>query len=312
MSEIGLGEALRLEREKRGLTLEQVASATKIGMKYLISIEADQYGDLPAKPFVRGFLVSYCRFVGLDADEFFLKHEDYLNAKYAELPSRTRSFSGYAFERKATERSRTLLVSFMAGFVIAGGILILIIKPTLRHKKLSHLEQLKQAHTIAALPTPTPEPSPVSASATAPVPAPVSTPVPQPSVAPVADPLEKGDSLEASEVKHKVVFKAREDVWVRYRADDRQPMRLLLRKGKLLVIKAKDLIRFQLADGEEIEFRYNDRGPYTTLSKAPQVVIQNSNPTAFFPPQPAESIKEVFPGTQPLSKIQPAASVNPQ
>ena len=51
-----LGEFLRLERERRGITIEQVASATKVSVRLLHSLEADQYSELPAKPFVRGFV----------------------------------------------------------------------------------------------------------------------------------------------------------------------------------------------------------------------------------------------------------------
>ena len=54
-----LGEYLRSEREKREITIEQVASATKVGVRTLILLEADQYAELPVRPFVLGFVRSY-------------------------------------------------------------------------------------------------------------------------------------------------------------------------------------------------------------------------------------------------------------
>ena len=61
-----LGQYLRQERERRGITIEQVASATKIGIKTLHALEEDRYSELPARPFIRGFVTSYARFIGLD------------------------------------------------------------------------------------------------------------------------------------------------------------------------------------------------------------------------------------------------------
>jgi cytoskeletal protein RodZ len=54
-----LGEFLKAERQRRGLTIEQTASATKIGLKILRQLEADDYASLPALPFVRGFSRNY-------------------------------------------------------------------------------------------------------------------------------------------------------------------------------------------------------------------------------------------------------------
>ena len=38
-----LGEFLRTEREKRGITIDQVASETKVGVRILHALESDQY-----------------------------------------------------------------------------------------------------------------------------------------------------------------------------------------------------------------------------------------------------------------------------
>ena len=68
-----LGEFLRHERERRGMTIEQVASATKINVRMLHALEADHFAELPAKPFVRGFVTSYCRFIGLTPKEILTR-----------------------------------------------------------------------------------------------------------------------------------------------------------------------------------------------------------------------------------------------
>lgn len=60
---------LREARERKGLTLDALASTTKITPKYLKAIEAGAIGQLPPTFFTRGFVKAYAREVGLDPDQ---------------------------------------------------------------------------------------------------------------------------------------------------------------------------------------------------------------------------------------------------
>ena len=62
-------DQLRQGRTNRELTLEEIASETRIPLRSLESLENGQFESLPADVFVRGFLRSYARCVGLDADD---------------------------------------------------------------------------------------------------------------------------------------------------------------------------------------------------------------------------------------------------
>ncbi len=62
------GARLRRARLRRGIDLEKIAEVTKINPTYLQFIEQDQFEDLPAAVYARGFVVSLCRCIGLDAD----------------------------------------------------------------------------------------------------------------------------------------------------------------------------------------------------------------------------------------------------
>jgi flagellar biosynthesis protein FlhG len=57
---------LRKLREARGLSLRQIATVTKIGMRYLEYIEEDRLEFLPAPVYLRGFLQEYAKLLGLD------------------------------------------------------------------------------------------------------------------------------------------------------------------------------------------------------------------------------------------------------
>lgn len=62
----GCGSLLRLEREKAGLTVSDVASRLKVPARIVEAIEAEQWDQLGAPVFVRGQLRSYARLLGVD------------------------------------------------------------------------------------------------------------------------------------------------------------------------------------------------------------------------------------------------------
>lgn len=60
------GAALRGFREARGVSLNAIAAASKVGVRFLEYIEQDRHQDLPAPVYLRGFLQEYARCVGLE------------------------------------------------------------------------------------------------------------------------------------------------------------------------------------------------------------------------------------------------------
>ncbi|MFN2460100.1 MAG: helix-turn-helix domain-containing protein [Candidatus Velthaea sp.] len=63
-----LGEAFRTAREARGLSLSDVAEHIHIRSVYLAAIEAEDWPAIGAPVYVRGFIRTYARFLGLDAE----------------------------------------------------------------------------------------------------------------------------------------------------------------------------------------------------------------------------------------------------
>lgn len=66
---VGIGARLKHERDLRGMSIEEIARATRIPLASVERLEADRFDDLPGEVFVRGFLRSYARAVGVDPDE---------------------------------------------------------------------------------------------------------------------------------------------------------------------------------------------------------------------------------------------------
>jgi cytoskeleton protein RodZ len=63
-----VGRALRAARTERGISLSEVERVTKIGVRFLRAMEEDRWEELPAPAYARGFLSTYARFLGLDAE----------------------------------------------------------------------------------------------------------------------------------------------------------------------------------------------------------------------------------------------------
>lgn len=60
------GALLKKIRESKGLDLSEVAQRTKISERYLRSIEAERFDELPAAVYVRGFVTQMARFLRID------------------------------------------------------------------------------------------------------------------------------------------------------------------------------------------------------------------------------------------------------
>lgn len=64
-----VGERLRVAREAKGLSLEDVAAQTRIPRRHLESLETGDWERLPAPTYTNGFAKSYASVVGLDRVE---------------------------------------------------------------------------------------------------------------------------------------------------------------------------------------------------------------------------------------------------
>jgi cytoskeletal protein RodZ len=60
------GDRLRREREKRKISLDDIATATKISKRHLIELEEERFKDLPGGIFNKGFVRAYAKFLELD------------------------------------------------------------------------------------------------------------------------------------------------------------------------------------------------------------------------------------------------------
>lgn len=83
-----LGSVLRAEREKRGLSLDDIAAHLKISARILRALEEGDASSLPHAVYVRGFVRSYGNYLGLDSEELQGGMEAYVDEEQ-EAPSPT-------------------------------------------------------------------------------------------------------------------------------------------------------------------------------------------------------------------------------
>ena len=66
---------LRLAREQKKITLQQIADHTHITLRQLEHLEEGRYSQLPGGMYNRAFLRAYCEVLGLDATRFLARYE---------------------------------------------------------------------------------------------------------------------------------------------------------------------------------------------------------------------------------------------
>ena len=63
------GSMLRHARLSKNIELKQIADSTNISKYLLLNIENENFDELPARIYLKGFIVSYAKHLGLDAEK---------------------------------------------------------------------------------------------------------------------------------------------------------------------------------------------------------------------------------------------------
>ena len=88
-----VGSYLRNLRGQQGVSLEELARATRVLYRHLEALEADDLAALPAPVFTKGFIRAYCQVLGVAPDEALALYDPRSNegrpAAPAPLPSPT-------------------------------------------------------------------------------------------------------------------------------------------------------------------------------------------------------------------------------
>jgi cytoskeleton protein RodZ len=113
-----LGAYLRGLREARGGSLEEMAHATRIGARRLGALEREEFCELPAPVFVKGFIQAYCGFLGESAEEALVRYRRILGEGAAASAARApRPRPAPSWRASPIVASLALLVIFGIGLL---------------------------------------------------------------------------------------------------------------------------------------------------------------------------------------------------
>ena len=260
------GEELRREREIRGISLKEIADATKISKRFLEALERNDHKTLPAPVFTRGFVREYSRYVGLNSEDmvnrynFAAANDDRIEkppavAKYPETPVRDISPKpppkrGIPPTYARVNRSAIATVGIM--LILAG-----VAYWAVQYKR-SQDDAAEAANAV-----------PVTATK---------------AVVPVSAPAPKPDDSTL-----RLTVEASADSWVELEADGKTALKEVMTAGQRRSFEAKEQFRFLNIgnaaglsltfngtpvpplgeDGEVVRNRVYDRDVLTTLRAAP-------------------------------------------
>ena len=260
------GGKLREARERRGVSLRQIANATKIAVSVLEALERNDISRLPGGIFGRAFVRSYAIEVGLDP-------ETTIQEFIAQFPNDSVTVghptSHQVEDHQAVESDRRMAGTFLwlvlVSVPVAGVVLYFA---TAGRRDAPAEPPSVEVTTPAPESRPAVDPPPPS-SASAPEPAPVAAPavtptVPARPVTPAPVPATAGDSLTVS-------ITAKGPCWVSATVDGQRMIERLMQPGERSTFTVKREIVLTAGDGGALAVTLNGAAA-KPLGKSGEVV----------------------------------------
>ncbi len=261
------GERLQREREMRGITLEEIAEATKIGTRSLRALEEQDFDKLPGGIFNKGFVRAYSRYLGLNEEQAVA---DYLaalsEAQAAGKVTRQEPANPAAGPEKIliTEAEDSEPVRLPLGLIAVVVVIAVALFAGWKYyakyglPKLRHVRAAEQASAL-------PAPKPVVAAQPAPAVTPAAdasttrAPAPQPAAAAHPAPAPEYLPAQSSTGGFVVKVRAKEDAWLSIVADGKPVMSGTLPLGVEKSVRAQHTVVLKTGNAAGVELFYNDK-----------------------------------------------------
>jgi len=117
------GALLQQARESRGFTIEHISSQLRLSRKVIKSLEDDNYDELPAPIFVRGYIRSYAALVGLEANKISESYSQLIQGAEASI-SLDAAHLGSLNRNSGSDKRSWLLPVVSVVLVVCLGIII--------------------------------------------------------------------------------------------------------------------------------------------------------------------------------------------
>lgn len=239
-----VGALLAATRQAKGVTLDEVARATRIGKNYLLSLEADAFDKLPSPAYVKGFLRVYADYLGLVPDRLVALYEQTLTPA-APGPDDQRAAEPQGARTIAPPRNRWTIPLVLLGLVVFSAYL-------LRDREEGHVRK-SAAPAPAAVSAPAVSVQPRISSATTPASLPA---------APAAEPAAQSaeTAAPASSTSGIVLrLKVNQDCWLNITIDGALSQQYDLKAGDLIEWKGERSFALDLGNAGGVEAELNGK-----------------------------------------------------
>jgi cytoskeleton protein RodZ len=247
---------LKAIRETRGLSLQAIFDATRVGLDYLTAVENGDYHRLPPPVYARNFIRKYAQAIAVDDKPILDRYEKHLES----LKPPQEGTEVRKPWPEADRRYRFLFMSLAA--VIVAGILV---------SALFLYDQAGKPPSAAPAVEPPPAkvmPAPVPAETVPDPPAPTSTV----ERAPVPASVEKPILPSAATGKmYNLIIEARELTWIRITEDRNPSYQALLKPGDRMERMASDFFQLDIGNAGGINLTFQGK-PLGSLGKQGQII----------------------------------------
>lgn len=129
------GVYLRQLREAKGISMEEIASQTKINIKYLKALEENDLGKLPNAVFAKGFIRSYARCLALEENEVLDRFDLLAASFYHQKAEEIRTDQQKQDQKKGSDKRKQAMVQWGAGLTVLTIALGLLMLNVSEHRK---------------------------------------------------------------------------------------------------------------------------------------------------------------------------------
>ena len=302
-----IGDFFKQVRETKGLTVDEVASKTRIRTDFVKALEEGNFAKLPDQVFARGFVRSYARSLGLDEEDAIHRFIQSAGAFYEKQDERERLKVRQAEEERKRQANRKAVAIAIGVAILTLVILLSREQSSLLVRRTSQTEapsttakrvlppeakdgpvRSEPEGAVKTKPTDAPPPSQTTARAdgttgrgavTGTGATPVSPQVAMPLPPPVSSDAPLGPlSLEGSANADEPLvldLEATELSWVVIQVDGGSPQEALLRPGEKAKWKGQDQFMLTLgnAGGVKAELNGKPQKPFGPSGKVARDIL---------------------------------------
>jgi cytoskeleton protein RodZ len=269
------GTHLREAREKRGVSLRQIATSTRISLRTLEALENNEIKKLPGGIFSRAFVRSYAQEIGLDPDEAVREFVHQFPLEHFTAGTKSANDRVVASGEEGVRR-RQQQFSLVVTLAILIPIAALVVYFAISSRMSSASDGSIDAGPTAAMPgvlpsadgtLPTAQPSPSSTAGAALSPG--ATGVTKPAAAP-------GSLAIAPNQPLRLRIAPSGPCWVRVSVDGEVRHQALMQKGEVYQQDAKDGFDILIGDAGTFRYSINDR-PGRIVGESGDVITARIN-----------------------------------